>query len=637
MSVGADVRLASRAFAAAGAAIAAMVTAAPAAATNGHRPAAVSHVGLKHGAMPTSAALTAPSSTPHLTYSGGPVVSNAQVTSVAWGTGSVYGTLGGFFGGVLRSPYISWLREYDTPAAPNGTGQHIGYGSYAGAGTLTPPSTVTTIVDDSDIQTALLDAVKAGTLPAPTLDSDGNVNTIYAVFFPHGDTITVDGTASGAPGGFCAYHGATTGTTDAGDHLLYMVLPDPTTGGMATGCGAHSALGNLESYTAHELIETITDPLVALAPPTTDAPPLAWYDDANGEIADICANLADPDGTTTGSDGAVYTVQKGWSNALGDCIVQRIPTAPSAPIGLTTTAKSGRRIQLGWSEPVNDGYSPVTGYDVYRSTSLGVRGRLVTTTATTAYTDKPPTDGRYYYTVRAVNAAGAGAASTQRVARADGTKPTVSMSAPSRLFSLASTATTKYVGSDTGSGVASYDVSYRVAPSNGRFGAVVSPAGWQHTTATHESLATTPGHEYCFTVVARDAVGNVSAPAVRHCQVTPLDERSFSRSAHWSTSSSSSAYRHTLTSTTTKGATLTLKGVRAHRLALVLQSCAKCGRVKVYVGKTLIATVDTHSATTRNKVIRLLSAFSLRTANVRLVAADSGKRVVVDGVGVSLT
>jgi hypothetical protein len=595
------------------------------------------HIGVHHGAMPLSngQGATAAAAKPHLTYFGGPVVSNAEVATVDWSAAAAtYGTFGSFFGGVLRSPYMSWLREYDTPAPPTGTGQHIGYGTFRSATALTPPSADTT-VDDSTIQSTLLSAVTHGRLPAPRADAGGNVNTIYAVFFPHGDTVTLGTDASGVT--FCAYHNATTDTFN-GRHLLYMVLPDPTTGGMATGCGSHPApVDNLESYTSHELAETITDPLVGLA--TSNGPPLAWYDTVNnaGEIADICDVTANPDGTTTGSDSNVYTVQLLWSNGKNLCIDHYPAVAPGTPTALADQPNAGS-VALSWSGPTDDGFAPVTHYDVFRSDQPSVGGTLVAQTGSTPrFTDSALSDGTYFYSVAAENSAGMGPQTTPVSVLVDATKPTIRMSAPSSLFSLASSATTKYIGSDAGSGVASYDVSYRVAKWNGGFGSTIRPSSWQHTTATSKSLSVSLGHEYCFAAVARDGSQNVSNPSAQHCQVAPLDDRSLTRSAHWSAWTSSSAYQHTLTTTTTKGATLTLKGVRAHRLALVLRTCAKCGRVKIYLGRTLLATIDTHSASTRNKVVRVLSAFSLRTADVRLVAADAGKRVVIDGLGVSLT
>ena len=52
---------------------------------------------------------------------------------------------------------------------------------------------------------------------------------------------------------------------------------------------------------SHELCESVTDPV----------PGQGWYDDANGEIGDICA------WQTKTLDG--YTVQLEWSNSAGAC------------------------------------------------------------------------------------------------------------------------------------------------------------------------------------------------------------------------------------------------------------------------------------------------------------------------------
>ncbi len=69
------------------------------------------------------------------------------------------------------------------------------------------------------------------------------------------------------------------------------------------GCLADLApLDALTSVCSHELAEAITDPV----------PGAGWYDDANGEIGDMCAwqnkRLGD------------YLVQKLWSNEAGACV-----------------------------------------------------------------------------------------------------------------------------------------------------------------------------------------------------------------------------------------------------------------------------------------------------------------------------
>ena len=91
---------------------------------------------------------------------------------------------------------------------------------------------------------------------------------------------------------------------------------------------------NQTSVASHELIESVTDPEVGLA--TVAGPPLAWYDNTNGEIGDICNAQQ---GTIVGSDSLTYVVQKQWSNALGGCTVARV-NGNDYSISLAPPAKS---------------------------------------------------------------------------------------------------------------------------------------------------------------------------------------------------------------------------------------------------------------------------------------------------------
>lgn len=261
---------------------------------------------------------------PHLTYFGGRVVSSMQVVQVLWGSGS-YPTsvsstsspsMATFFDGVLDSPYIDWLDEYDA------NGQHIARGGFVGQFTITPSIGGSTI-SDAQIESELASQILAGHLPAPTTDGAGNVNTYYAIFFPHGKTITQGGSSSCVSGGFCAYHG--TIASVGGHEIYYGVHPDMQAGsGCDVGCGSGTQFQNYTSVASHEMVETITDPEVGLA--FTNAPPLAWYDNDNGEIGDICNALQD---TILGGDGVTYTVQQEWSNAAGDCLT----SAPTTDCG----------------------------------------------------------------------------------------------------------------------------------------------------------------------------------------------------------------------------------------------------------------------------------------------------------------
>ena len=261
----------------------------------------------------------------HLSYFGGPIISNVQVVQVLYGSGSynaqVAGTtsptMGQFYGDITGSGsgLVSLLQQYNTPVS-GGTGQTFGNGTFGGLFQIVPSagnngSTIT----DAQIQSELLAQITAGHLPAPILDAAGNPNTLYMIFFPPGKTITQGGSNSCQAGGFCAYHG-TTSSLLGGKNVLYGVMPDMQSGLCSTGgCGNAGVFGNYTSVTSHELVEAMTDADVGIA--TTFAPPLAWYDMVNGEIGDICNGQQ---GTYT-ANGTAYTIQLEFSNAANNCVL----------------------------------------------------------------------------------------------------------------------------------------------------------------------------------------------------------------------------------------------------------------------------------------------------------------------------
>lgn len=278
----------------------------------------------------------------HLSYFGGPVISNVHVVQVLYGSGSynsqVAGnsspTMGNFYGDITgtASGWITLLTQYDTNIS-GGTNQIIGNGTFDGLFQITPSAgNDGPTIDDTQIQAELLAQINAGHLPAPLLDGAGNVNTLYMIFFPPGKTITLSGSSSCVAGGFCAYHGTTSNTLNS-KNLLYGVHPDMQAGsGCATGCGSSSTFGNYTSVTSHELAEAITDADVGIA--TTFAPPLAWYDMNNGEIGDIC-------NAQQGSyvaNGTTYTIQLLFSNNANNCVLP--PPANSPDFSLSASPSS---------------------------------------------------------------------------------------------------------------------------------------------------------------------------------------------------------------------------------------------------------------------------------------------------------
>jgi hypothetical protein len=116
-------------------------------------------------------------------------------------------------------------------------------------------------------------------------------NTLYFVFMPSGTTVVQGGSSSCQQ--FCGYHDA------IGSRIFYAVMPFPD----CPGClGGVAQLDALTSTSSHELCEAITDPI----------PGQGWYDDANGEIGDICAWKSKKLGK--------FAVQLEWSNRADKCL-----------------------------------------------------------------------------------------------------------------------------------------------------------------------------------------------------------------------------------------------------------------------------------------------------------------------------
>ncbi len=316
------------------------------------RDANASHV--NHFAAPAGA---------HLSYFGGPIISNAQVVQVLYGSGSynsqVAGstspTMGNFFGDILgsNSGYISLLTQYNTNIS-GGTGQVFGFGTFGGLFQIVPSSANNgSTIDDTQIQSELLAQINAGHLPAPQLDSLGNPNTLYMIYFPPGKTITQGGSSSCVAGGFCAYHGTTSSTLNS-KHVLYGVMPDMQAGsGCATGCGNSTVFGNYTSVTSHELTEALTDADVGIA--TTFAAPLAWYDQTNGEIGDICNGQQ---GSYT-ANGTTYTIQLEFSNSANNCV---LPPAASSPNFTLSASPSSVSVTQGSSGSSTITVTPSGGF-----------------------------------------------------------------------------------------------------------------------------------------------------------------------------------------------------------------------------------------------------------------------------------
>jgi hypothetical protein len=223
-------------------------------------------------------------------------------------------------GSILKSPKIvpiTFLNETaDMVTAINTFTQQIGPSDYwkaiATEYDVGPASSLTPIqvqenadknITDDQIQTwlqAKLADPESG-FPAPT------ANTLYAIYYPAGTTITQGGDKSCQS--FGGYHNETSYETSYnGAKIAYSVVPH---------CNSFGQLTPPDSVTgaaAHEYIEASTDPYPNTVPAfaSTDNNDIYWvFALGGGEVGDMCAQ--DPRAFTTFA-GIDYVVQRSWSN-----------------------------------------------------------------------------------------------------------------------------------------------------------------------------------------------------------------------------------------------------------------------------------------------------------------------------------
>jgi uncharacterized delta-60 repeat protein len=195
--------------------------------------------------------------------------------------------------------------------------------------------------------------------------------------------------------------------------------------------------------------------------------------------------------------------------------------------------------------------------------------------------------------------------------------------------------TIRWRATDDNTGVKSYEVQRRAATyKQDHYG---TWSLWKSTTLTRATFRGKPGHTYCFHARARDYAGNRGAYGTPACTSVPLDDRALGGTASWTQLSDAGYYRGTAVTTTQAGDELRLRGAKWRHLAVLATTCPTCGKLRVYLGRTLLTTLDLHSATTRHgRVLAVAHTKKVREGRIRLVQQSAGKQVTVEGLGISL-
>lgn len=216
----------------------------------------------------------------------------------------------------------------------------------------------------------------------------------------------------------------------------------------------------------------------------------------------------------------------------------------------------------------------------------------------------------------------------------DTTAP-VTTGSPLSPYSLASSQTWSYKATDSGSGVANYDVRTRTAPYNGGFSSYSYPSTWQHRTTTSVSHSLPRGTTVCFNARARDKAGNVSAWTADHCTAAALDDASLSASTGWTRGRISSYYAGTYSKAAKTGVTLTRTGLRVHRLALVATKCHGCGTVGAYWNGKLLKTISLSASSTALRQTFAITNFSGVNAGTLVLKTLNKYPVYIDGLALN--
>ncbi len=215
----------------------------------------------------------------------------------------------------------------------------------------------------------------------------------------------------------------------------------------------------------------------------------------------------------------------------------------------------------------------------------------------------------------------------------DGVPPKLTAATAGGPLILTNTGKFEYSFSDNSAGaIASYDISMRDAPVGRAGGPWQLPEAWQGTKASSVTWNTVPGVERCLKVRARDAVGNESAWSTPTCAMAPQDDRTLTAAGTFTRTANSTAYKGTVTTLKSAGATLIKSGEAGVRVALVTYNGPGQGSVDVYHAGVKLGRVSLASTTAKRTITTLLVT-PYRVGEIKLVAVSAAP-VVVDGVAV---
>ena len=225
----------------------------------------------------------------------------------------------------------------------------------------------------------------------------------------------------------------------------------------------------------------------------------------------------------------------------------------------------------------------------------------------------------------------------------DAVAPTVpAVDQPAARFQKGTSIRVSWSSTDSGSPVGGFSGGtyyVRVRSANSRNATLTPYAWWRVATAGKTAtFVGVKGSTYCFSAMARDRSGNVSAWSSERCTAVPLDDATMVASAGMDAVASAVTgyYQNSYTASSTNGAKLSIGNVQAKRLALLATKGPTAGTIEIAWNGTLLRQVSlTSSTTVKQSLIQIAPFASVQTGTVTITVVSSGKRVEIDGLAVS--
>ncbi len=384
------------------------------------------------------------------------------------------------------------------------------------------------------------------------------------------------------------------------------------------------------------------------APADNGGSPVTGYTVTSNPDGRTCAWSSGPLECVVGglANGTAYTFTVRAANAAGagpasgpsaEVLPKSVPGAPTGVVVELAPPTPGA-LAVSWTA-ADPGGSPISSYtaDAYLPGTNTVVGGCTSSAPPDAVAVHCTITGlgngvTVVVRVAATNAAGAGLRSAPS---GSATTPTLAVASVVGLpyWTIGRSFTLAWSGTPGTHGIASYQVRFRRSPWNGSFG---STALWRNTTARSATFIPAAGSTYCFSARAVDQGGFAGPWSSERCTTTPLDDRSLARSRGWYGGTGSTYFRSTWSRSYSYGARAVRTSVRARQIVLVATSCPTCGTVRVYLGSTLLRSINLYSSTTINRRIFTVAKFtSIRSGTVTVKVSSSRRRVLIDGLGIS--